>query len=210
MKKLLWTVVVMLAILVGTIPITYLIYGINEGYLELKSQEVKSSITWKVFLYTHIVSGGIAILIGWIQFSKKLIEKRLNWHRTIGKFYLTTSLICSISGVYIGFFATGGWIPALAFIAIACLYFYTTWMGYVNIRNKRIIQHQNMMTYSYAFCLTAVSLRICTPIAYLLGFDYVTSYSLIAWTVWIPNVVIAYWVNKSRNDFSLEILKNNF
>lgn len=54
------------------------------------------------------------------------------------------------------------------------------------------------MTYSYATCLSAVSLRLSVPLSYLFTDDYIFSYSIIAWSAWIPNLVIAYWVNKNR------------
>lgn len=206
MRKILWIIVVILAILVGYIPISYLINGVNEGYLELKSQETLRSQTWWFFLYVHAFSGGLAILIGWLQFSKKLLQRRLNIHRIIGKVYFFSALICSISGFYIAFYATGGWIPALGFIVVACIYFYTTLMGYVHIRNKQLVRHQNMMTYSYAVCLAAVSLRLMTPLSYLLGIDYVVAYTFIAWLAWIPNLMIAYWINKKREAYSFEIV----
>ncbi len=68
--KFLWIIIVLLALLVGYIPIAYLYYGVGEGYLAMKSEAVKGSQIWWVFLYTHMISGGIAILIGWVQFSK--------------------------------------------------------------------------------------------------------------------------------------------
>lgn len=206
MKKTIWVIIVILAILVGYIPIQYLISGVSTGYLELKSQEVLHSTTWWVFLYTHITSGGIAILIGWIQFSKNLQKKRLNWHRTIGKIYVIVALICALSGLYIGFYATGGWLPALGFITVSCIYFYTTLQGYLTIRNKQITQHQNFMTYSYAACLSAVSLRVFVPLSYLFTDNYILSYTIIAWFAWIPNLLIAYWVNNNRKEHGVGVL----
>lgn len=198
MKKALWIITVILALLVGFIPISYLSNGINEGYLSLKSLEVVQSKLWRFFLYVHIVSGGIAILIGWIQFNRNLLKKRPHWHRTIGKLYVISALLCSISGFYIGFYATGGWLAALGFIIVSCIYFYTTLKGFLHIRNRQLIPHQNYMTYSYATCLAAVSLRVFVPLSSLITDDYLLSYTLIAWLAWIPNLFIAYWVNKSR------------
>lgn len=208
MKKALWMIIIALAILVGIIPITYLVNGVNEGYLQLKSPEILRSKTWWFFLYIHAISGGIAILIGWIQFSKKILQNRPKLHRFIGKTYFFSAIPCSISGLYIGFYATGGFMAAAGFITVACIYFYTTLQGYLTIRKGQIAQHQNMMTYSYAVCLAAVSLRLSTPLAYLLGFEYVSSYTFIAWSAWIPNLMIAYWINKNRSAYSLEILKS--
>ncbi len=198
MKKALWIIIVILALLVGFIPISYLSNGINEGYLALKSPEVVQSKLWRFFLYTHIVSGGIAILIGWVQFNRNLLKKRVNWHRNIGKMYVISALLCSLSGLYIGFYATGGWLAALGFITVSCIYFYTTLKGFLHILNRQLIAHQNYMTYSYATCLAAVSLRVFVPLSSLITDNYILSYTLIAWLAWIPNLFIAYLVNKSR------------
>jgi uncharacterized membrane protein len=198
MKKALWMGIVVLALLVGYIPIHYLINGVSQGYLELKSNELLRNQLWWSFLYTHIVSGGIAILIGWVQFSKSLQQKRLHWHRNIGKLYLVTALFCAISGFFIGFYATGGWVAKLGFIVVSCIYFYTTLQGYLAVRKKQITRHQQLMTYSYALCLSAVSLRLAVPFSYLFTDDYVFSYTIIAWAAWIPNLLIAYWVNKNN------------
>jgi uncharacterized membrane protein len=198
MKKVFWVVTVMLAILVGYIPISYLINGVAEGYLELKKPEVLRSQTWWIFLYVHMIFGGLAILIGWTQFSKRIQNNYKVWHRKIGKVYVIASLICAISGFYIGFFATGGWLPAIGFILVACIYFYTTLMGFLSIKRRQITLHQNLMTYSYACCLSAVSLRLWVPISYIFTDNYILSYTIIAWMAWIPNLGVAYWVNRSR------------
>ncbi len=200
MKKILWVIVVVLALLIGYVPVHYLINGVEKGYLELKSQEVLHNNIWWTFLYTHITSGGIAILIGWLQFSDKLRTKRPNWHRSIGKIYVISALICSISGFYIGYYATGGLLAGLGFMSVAVIYFYTTLQGYLTIRKKHIVMHQNYMTYSYAACLAAVSLRILVPLSFIFTDDYIFSYTLIAWFAWIPNLGIAYWVNRGRLD----------
>jgi uncharacterized membrane protein len=184
--------------LVGYIPVSYLIHGVAEGYLELKKPEVLRSQTWWVFLYIHMISGSLAILTGWIQFSKRMQNNYKVWHRNIGKVYVIASLICAISGFYIGFFATGGWLSALGFISVACIYFYTTLMGYLNIKRKDFILHQNFMTYSYATCLAAVTLRLWVPVSYIFKDNYILSYTIIAWVAWIPNLGVAYWVNKAR------------
>lgn len=199
MKKVVWIFIVLLALLVGVVTSMYLFYGVSEGFLELKSKEVIGSNTWWGFLYTHIVTGSLAILIGWMQFSKKMQTRYTQWHRTIGKVYVVSALLCAISGLYIGFYATGGWVAASGFISVAVVYFYTTLQGYLTIRNKQIVAHQNMMTYSYAACLAAVTLRIYIPLSFALEIEYILAYSIIAWMSWLPNLGIAWWVNQNRS-----------
>ena len=205
MRKVVW-IIILLALLVSVMSFMYLFDGVNEGYLELKSKEVLKSRLWWSFLYTHIVTVGIAIVIGWIQFSKRMQTTYVKWHRTLGKIYVVMTLLCAISGFYIGFFATGGWIPATGFIAMALIYFYTTLQGFLAIKNKQITAHQNYMTYSYAACLAAVTLRIYIPLSFVLEIDYILAYSIIAWVSWIPNLAIAWWVNKRREKTNISFL----
>ena len=206
MRKVVWIIIILLALLVSVMSFMYLFDGVNEGYLELKSKEVLKSRLWWSFLYTHIVTGGIAIVIGWIQFSKRMQTTYVKWHRTLGKIYVVMALLCAISGFYIGFFATGGWIPATGFIAMALISFYTTLQGFLAIKNKQITAHQNYMTYSYAACLAAVTLRIYIPLSFVLEIDYILAYSIIAWVSWIPNLAIAWWVNKRREKTNISFL----
>lgn len=206
--KSMWVIIVLLALLIGYIPIDYLLNGVNYSYLELKNPTILNSKTWYFFLYMHIISGGIAILVGWIQFNQKIRTKWTYMHRTIGKFYFLSAILCSLSGIYVGYFATGGWIAAAGFISVACIYFYTSLLGFLSIKKGKLISHQNFMTYSYAVCLSAVSLRLATPAAYLLNLDYISSYQVIAWAAWIPNLAIAYLINKSRRSKSQ--IQNSF
>ena len=198
MRKVVWFIIILLALLVGIMSFMYLIYGANEGYLELKSKEVLKSWLWWSILYIHIATGGIAIVIGWAQFSKKMQTTFIKWHRNLGKIYVVMALLCAISGLYIGWYATGGWIPATGFITIAMIYFYTTLKGFLSIKNKQITEHQNYMTYSYAACLATVTLRIYIPLSFALEIDYILAYSIIAWVAWVPNLAIAWWVNEKR------------
>lgn len=196
MKRVLWVFIVILAILVGLIPLTYLLDQ-KQGFLEMKDPALLKSMAWNIGFYSHIFSGGVAITIGWLQFSKKLIRKRPVWHRTIGKVYVVTGLLCSFAGIFIGFYATGGIVAQLGFSTGGLIFFYTTLMGYLHARNGQIAQHQNMMTYSYAMCLGAITLRLYMTLLMLYLNDYLTTYIIISWLSWIPNLAIAHYLNQT-------------
>lgn len=199
MKKALWIITVILAILVGIIPFTYLT-NLPQGFFELKDQATLKSAIWNTGFYIHIFSGGIAITIGWIQFSKKILRNRVNWHRTIGKIYVIAAILCGFFGIFIGFWATGGLMAQLGFSIGGFLFFYTTLLGYLHIRRSNIIKHQQMMTYSYALCLAAINLRLFMTLLMLYFNDYYTVYIIISWMSWIPNLFIAYWINKNNQE----------
>ncbi|WP_067029356.1 DUF2306 domain-containing protein [Allomuricauda sp. CP2A] len=196
-NKVAWVVFAFLAIGIGLYPLMYLTTSSEFGLLASKSDEVLSSKVWNVAFYGHITFGGLALLTGWSQFSKKLRSRNLNLHRNLGKVYVVTALIGGACGVYLGFFATGGIIPALGFICLGIIWLYTTLKAYMAIRKKDLSLHQGMMIYSYAACFAAVTLRIWMPILILITGQFLVAYKIVAWLCWVPNIIVAHlWVRK--------------
>jgi pimeloyl-ACP methyl ester carboxylesterase len=196
MKKVAWAGIIVLATLTSLIPLTYINADPETGFLGLKEDTVLQDMAWKVNFNIHIVSGGIAMLIGWMQFSQKLLRKHPNWHRSIGKIYFIAGLSCGLSGIVVGFYAHGGPIAQMGFVLAGCTYFYTTLMGYLRIRRKDVEGHMAMMAYSYSVCLAAVSLRLYSPLLAIALGDYTTAYRIVAWLSWIPNLFMANQVIK--------------
>ncbi len=196
-NKVAWFVFVSLAICVGLYPLLYFFVDREFGLLASKSDMLLSNVIWNIGFYGHILFGGIALLIGWIQFSKKMRARNLNRHRLIGKIYLSSAVISGVCGIYIGFFATGGLISSLGFISLGVFWLYTTILAYKAVRSGDIKLHQGFMIYSYAACFGAVTLRIWLPLLTIAFGDFVSAYRMVAWLCWVPNVIFAYfWVRK--------------
>jgi hypothetical protein len=126
MKEILWFFCALFAIVIGLYPVIYFIQDRTFGLLSSKSNELLAKCTfWNIGFYTHIILGGIALLIGWTQFGDKFRNRNLNLHRRIGKVYVIAVLLSSSAGIYIACFATGGWIASTGFICLgSCLVFY--------------------------------------------------------------------------------------
>ncbi|SRR6056297_220318 len=196
-NKVAWFVFVALAISIGLYPLFYLFLDREFGLLASKSESLLSNVIWNIGFYGHITFGGIALLIGWMQFSKKMRANNLSRHRLVGKIYVGSALISGICGIFIGFYATGGFISAIGFILLGVLWLYTTITAYKAVRKGDIELHQGFMIYSYALCFAAVTLRIWLPLL-TIGFgDFVPAYRVVAWLCWVPNVIFAYfWVRR--------------
>jgi uncharacterized membrane protein len=194
---------VVLAIAIGLYPGIYFIIDRKFGLLNSKSAELLSNTFWNIGFYTHILLGGFALLIGWIQFSSKTRKNNISLHRLIGKLYVIAVIFSSIAGIYIGFFATGGIVTSLGFIGLGITWFSTTIMAYVSIRNKQIAKHQKMMVYSYAACFAAVTLRIWLPILTAFFGNFITAYTVVAWLCWVPNIFVAYLITKRMKTSNL-------
>jgi len=52
------------------------------------------------------------------------------------------------------------------------------------------------MTYSYACTFAAVTLRVWYPLLKMMMGNAESSYIAVAWLCWVPNLLIAYFINR--------------
>lgn len=196
-NKVAWFVFAFLGVGVGLYPLLYFFLDRQFGLLASKSDELLTDVFWNIGFYGHILLGGLALLIGWIQFSKKIRNTNLKLHRTIGKIYVIAALVSGSCGVFIAFNATGGLITTLGFISLGVIWLITTSKAFLAIRKGDIQLHQGMMIYSYAACFAAVTLRIWLPLLTIAFGDFTIAYRIVAWLCWVPNIIFAYfWVRR--------------
>ncbi len=200
LKKFSWWLFATLCTLVGLYPITYFVIDRHFGLLSSKSQELLNNLAWNIGFYGHIIFGGISLLIGWIQFSTHIRNTRITWHKNVGKTYLIAVLISGICSIYIGFFATGGFISMSGFILLGIIWVLSTILAYKAVLDKKIQTHQNLMILSYAACFSAVTLRLWLPILTSLTGEFLTAYKIVAWLCWVPNILFAYWLINRRKE----------
>ncbi len=198
-KKILWVVVIFLAIVVGCYPAIYFFVDREFGLLNTKESALLESIVWNSAFYPHIILGGLALLIGWLQFNVNLRERYLKVHRTIGIIYLVSAVLSALSGLYIAFYATGGIVAKAGFTGLALVWLITTIQAYRVILKKEIKQHQILMTFSYAACLAAVTLRIWLPILTNVLDGFIPAYRIVAWLCWVPNIIVAFLITRKMN-----------
>jgi uncharacterized membrane protein len=203
-QKILWFALALLAILVGLYPIIYFVVDRNFGLLSSKSAQLLSDTIWNIAFYVHIILGGLALLIGWMQFNANMRNKNLERHRVTGKIYIVSVLFSSVTGFYIALFATGGLIASLGFAGLAIVWFYTTLAAYTSIRNKQLRRHQEMMIYSYAACFAAVTLRIWLPLLTAAFGEFLPAYRIVAWLAWVPNLVVAFFIVRKTSRSELQ------
>jgi len=192
--KIYWWVFGILCIGVGLYPSLYFILDRRFALLGTKSQELLADMIWNVGFYGHIVLGGIALLIGWVQFNSSFRKKKIDLHRKIGKVYVFCVLISGICGLYIAQFATGGLPNVIAFSISALFWLGTTFLAYRAIKVGKVQEHQHWMIYSYAVCFSAVTLRIWMPIMIGIVGSFDTAYLIISWLSFVPNIIVAYFI----------------
>jgi len=177
-------------VLMLRITLPYLGFRYDVGFL-LTKQGVLYHTLWRYSFYIHICTSLFVLLFGGFQF---INTQRITLHRALGKWYVGIVLLAAApSGLVLGFYANGGRWAQVAFMLAAVLWWLTTLNAFLSIRKGDVDTHRRMMYYSYAFTLSAISLR-----TYALVFPFFfhlppnQMYTLIAWMGWAPNLVIAH------------------
>lgn len=194
----LWILFGTFSVLVSFYPIAYLVADKPIALLLSKTAALLADNFYMTCFYLHIIFGGISLLIGWIQFSKKMRIKYMNLHRWIGKIYIVSVLISGIPGFYIALSASGGLSPKLGFSIGAVLWVVFTYLGYSTIRKGNIEAHKKFMMYSYAGTFGAVTLRIWLPLLIVTLGSFQKAYPIVAWLSWVPNIIVVYFILKKQ------------
>lgn len=198
-KKITWFLFAFFSLVIGLYPILYFVFGRQFGVLNSHEPEQLNSLLWNTNFYTHIILGGFALAIGWIQFNQKLRDRNRKLHKRIGMAYVTAVFFSGIAGVYVSIYTAGGIISTLGFGSLGIVWLFTTGMGWKTAKSHDFDAHENWMIYSYAACFAAVTLRIWLPLLSNLFGDFITAYRICAWLCWVPNMMVAYWiVNRNK------------
>lgn len=199
-RKLLFVVICILALLIGAYPLIYVFVEHRYTFLGSKSSEILQNQIWKFAFFAHIIFGGISLFIGWRQFGNTFRNKHLKLHRIIGKTYVVSVLISSVAAIYMGIYANGGIISSAGFIALGLIWLISTSSAVVQIRKGNVVMHRKLMIYSYACTFAAVTLRIWLPVLERITRDPDNSYLMVAWLCWVPNLLVAYIINKNNSE----------
>jgi len=107
-------------------------------------------------LIPHALSGLIALLAGPIQFSSRLRQRHLKFHRVLGRTYVISVFIGAFTGIALAAGRPG--LPGTSMQAAAWIV--CTTAAVITARNRQIVQHRQWMARSYAVTFTFVSSRV--------------------------------------------------
>jgi len=186
-----------LAIITSIYPAIFAFVPESRGLFSSKPDSLIES-TWYVPAFiVHIGFGAIAIFSGSTQFFEKLRKKRLHLHRLLGKIYVLAVIPSGITGLIVGFYATGNLMSKLGFIGLAIGWLVCTIIAFLVIKKGKVQQHQKWMMRSYAFCFAFVTFRIYLGLGTAMGMEFNDFYSYLSFLSWVPNLLfVEYRIKK--------------
>ena len=156
-----------------------------------------------VGILTHVFGAALALLVGPLQFVERWRRAKPAVHRTLGTMYLALGVLPGgVAGLYMAFFAYGGWVSQAGFGAGAIGWLITAWFAYAAARRRDFAAHRAWMIRNFALTFAAVTLPIQLGSSFAAGIDFVLFYAIVAWSSWVPNLLVAEWLvraGRSRN-----------
>jgi uncharacterized membrane protein len=161
----------------------YLVFGLialmaayvlrhNENFLVDASDPNWEHIrSFKLWLLPHGLAGASALLLAPLQFSDRLRLRFTKIHRITGRIYIGSVFVLAPLGVYIEYLEERIGMPrsfTIATLVFAVLLTSTAAIALYFIRNRKIQQHRQWMTRSYAVALVFFEVR---AISGILGLD---------------------------------------
>lgn len=164
----------------------------DVSFLMIKQTEVTTHSEYLYFFYTHVYSSIFVLFSGFIAVFVKPKFAFRNLHRFSGKVYVFLLLsLAAPSGIYMGFYANGGFLAKISFVILGILWWFTTCKAYLEIRKKNVINHKKWMYRSYALAVSAITLRIWKVVlVYFFQPNPMDVYEIIAWLGWVPNILL--------------------
>ena len=174
------------------ITVAYIPYNTDVGFLRIKQQYIDID-HWRAAFFIHVYASMWVLFAGFTQFSKTLQRNSPRLHRTLGYIYVAdVLLITGPAGLIMGFYANGGTLSRVAFVALAVLWMFFTVMALIKARQKDFKGHRNFMIRSYALTLSAITLRAWKwSITNSFELPPMDVYRAVAWLGWVPNLAIA-------------------
>jgi len=151
-------------------------------------------------LRLHIAGGIGALLLGPSQFVKRIRTRNLNLHRWLGRFYLLSVALGATAGFAMAAVSLEGLPTHFGFGVLAVLWFGTGMQAYRMALAGRIANHREWMIRNFALTLAAVTLRIYLPLMLgVLHWSFRDSYIAVSWLCWVPNLLLAESLTRSRS-----------
>jgi uncharacterized membrane protein len=147
----------------------------------------------------HFSCGAIALVTGALQFNARLRTRFRRVHRWSGRVYVAAVTVSGIAGLSMATHASGGAVARWGFGMLALSWLGCTIAGWRKAVGGDLVSHRRWMIRSYALTLAAVTLRLYLPLAGLLGIPFALAYPAIAWLCWIPNLLVAQWMIRTRS-----------
>lgn len=147
----------------------------------------------------HALLGGVALLIAPLQLNHKLWQKQQKVHRVLGRIYVAAIWLASASGLALALVFDVSFAARIVLGILAILWFSTTTMALLRVRQCQIAAHREWMIRSVALSFFFVTFSIWVPGLANSSLPEAVRYPLAVFLSWSLNLLVAEgWIGWTR------------
>jgi hypothetical protein len=183
-----------LGLLVSLVSYRFVFLGLESAFEIM----IEHALDRRVLLLMHVSAAPVALAVGAFQFMPRIRRNHRALHRWLGRLYAVAILVGGIGAMGISLNAIGGLWAQVGFSALGIAWMGSTAIAIWMAMNKRFAEHRVWMLRSFALTFSAVTLRLQLVGFEILGLPYEQSSVWLAFTCWVPNLVVAEILIRTR------------
>jgi uncharacterized membrane protein len=153
----------------------------------------------------HVIAGAVFLALGLLQFSARIRNRHLRFHRRSGRLLVVFALFAGTTGLWLGIVAPYSSTERLPTAAAGAAFLIAPAMAIAAVRRGDIARHREWMIRFFAVGVGIVVIRLVQPLIIFLHSPVPLRelVGLTFWAGWLVAVTIAeLWIRATRIDFA--------
>jgi nitrate reductase NapE component len=159
----------------------------NPSFRSPVFASLMTEIPWSGF--GHVIPGALALGLGGLLLSRRIRQRYLWLHKTLGWSYVCCVMLSSIASHVGNYASPSGRSAKLAFLTLGILWPLVTLAGTPLSQQFDQQTHGKLMKVSFALTFAAVNLRIYLAAMLMMGIRFQTAYPIAAWSAMTGNLL---------------------
>lgn len=186
-----WLAMVLGSLLIAWNSLSYVTLGQEHPFL-IEKEPHSGGLFYRLMLWSHIGAGCVCLLAAAAQFSRPLLRRWPRVHVALGLTYVWATLaVVAPTGLYLAFFAKGGFSGVGGFLLLGVVTTWFTWNGWRALGRRDLPAHRDWMIRSYAMNTTSVTFRTLHLLFFVWEMPYAQNYLLSLWLGLLLNALAA-------------------
>lgn len=158
-------------------------------------------VSYPVLTFLHVIPGGLLLALAPLQFSSRIRNRHLRFHRWSGRVLVLSALLVGLSALLLAAkFPYGGPVAAAAVFVAGTAFLIALFRAFIAIRHRDVVAHREWMIRMFALGLAIATIRVIGALVLALtGTGFQKSAGTIFWIGWVSTFTVAeLWIRHTR------------
>jgi hypothetical protein len=157
--------------------------------------------SYPVLTFLHVIPGGLLLALAPFQFSSRIRNRHLRFHRWSGRVLVLAALLVGLSGLLLAAkFPYGGPVAAAAAFVAGTAFLIALFRAFMAIRRRDVVAYREWMIRMFALGLAIATIRVIGLLVLAItGTSFQKSAGAVFWIGWVSTFTVAeLWIRHTR------------